>query len=514
MRACVVALAILLESLTPSVTQAQSCTTYHFQLPRGAEGAATEVAGDFLAWSGGTSSACEQLRGKVEAALRRHVEQANQAERQAFARGADAKLSRFDPNVSSDQSQRKVAEASVALEKASAAFKNVRQALSSFPRNCACVRFALEPGPTAPRAAVVPTETDRTSPANPTPARVPAKRDPRVSTSSIQGRPNNEPPPPSPFVQQPQGFNIPVEPGSPQPTELAREERQAWAQPLNPFPEGSGAGPTPLGSTRKERSSVGTTRSAAAPVPTQNAASSATTRSSVSSTPRPVRPPGSEAIAGGGGTAGTRPSIRVAPGKPPFYATPLGQDLHPNQPLTDSGRATPSGNSRLGGYPGLTRSAGTKGHEGFDDQGLMPHSKDEEGSGSKASLLRKWATTVETRYTGVGRGTVVAAGPAYTDKGVYLGQRVTIQYRDADGTVWESTTMHHRELRVVKDQHIEPGQVIAIGAGSADQFASNESGATHVHWTLRRNGVLVDPLSGATVTVKKKGPPGSSGLQP
>jgi murein DD-endopeptidase MepM/ murein hydrolase activator NlpD len=63
-------------------------------------------------------------------------------------------------------------------------------------------------------------------------------------------------------------------------------------------------------------------------------------------------------------------------------------------------------------------------------------------------------------------------------------------------------TMHHREVRVKRGDPVEPGQVIAIGAGNGDQFASDETGASHVHWTLRRNGVLVDPLSGAKVEIE------------
>jgi murein DD-endopeptidase MepM/ murein hydrolase activator NlpD len=56
--------------------------------------------------------------------------------------------------------------------------------------------------------------------------------------------------------------------------------------------------------------------------------------------------------------------------------------------------------------------------------------------------------------------------------------------------------MHHRELRVKPQQTVHPGQVIAIGAGEGDQFRSSSAGAPHVHWTLKRNGVLVNPLSG------------------
>jgi hypothetical protein len=49
-----------------------------------------------------------------------------------------------------------------------------------------------------------------------------------------------------------------------------------------------------------------------------------------------------------------------------------------------------------------------------------------------------------------------------------------------------------------------PGQVIAVGAGYGDQFKSPRAGAPHVHWTLKKDGVLIHPLSGEKVDLPKK----------
>jgi hypothetical protein len=159
--------------------------------------------------------------------------------------------------------------------------------------------------------------------------------------------------------------------------------------------------------------------------------------------------------------------------------------------VTDTAVAPRTPNSPYGGYPGLTRNGGLKLHQGLDDAGR-----------SKADKDGLWKLTVETKFTGTTPGIVTRSGPAYTRKGEYLGQRVTIRFT-TDGSTWESTTMHHREVLVKKGQNVLPGDPIAVGAGYRDQFKSPRAGAPHVHWTLKKDGVLVHPLSGEPVKIPK-----------
>lgn len=167
------------------------------------------------------------------------------------------------------------------------------------------------------------------------------------------------------------------------------------------------------------------------------------------------------------------------PVKPPFTSTPLGQPLSADAPVTDKANATSTPNSPLGGYPGNTRSGGTKLHGGLDDPSKNP------------------ATDI-VRWTGTGEGKVIKAGPAYTKDHKYLGEGVVIEMKTETGT-WTSSAIHLRGVSVDKDYIVKPGQQIGFGAGAGDQFKSAEAGDPHVHWEVRHNGQLVNPTSGEQV---------------
>jgi len=172
---------------------------------------------------------------------------------------------------------------------------------------------------------------------------------------------------------------------------------------------------------------------------------------------------------------------------PPFVASPLGQrieDRGPRTDVTDPLRFTPTPNSPAGGLPGFTRSQGDQAHKGFDDPSRYTMS-DISGRSSEV-----------TRWTGAGAGTVTRAGPAYDSHGVYLGERVEITMRDAQGHVWDSKTMHHGEVLVKPGDTVLPWQPIARGTGFGNQFASPKAGGPHVHWELRVDGKEVDPTTG------------------
>jgi murein DD-endopeptidase MepM/ murein hydrolase activator NlpD len=77
------------------------------------------------------------------------------------------------------------------------------------------------------------------------------------------------------------------------------------------------------------------------------------------------------------------------------------------------------------------------------------------------------------------------------------GYVVIIEMIDPEtGSKYLSTTMHHENIIVKKDDVTRPGQVIATGQGHGEQFYSGETGGAHVHWQLRRDGELIDPLTG------------------
>lgn len=178
--------------------------------------------------------------------------------------------------------------------------------------------------------------------------------------------------------------------------------------------------------------------------------------------------------------------------KPPFTSTPLGQTLYPSQSTSDVVNATPTKNSRAGGYPGRLRSGGTKHHWGLDDPSADP-------------------VRDITRYMGTGIGKVVEARDAYNvredNTREYLGKLVKIQFETEEG-VWTSTTLHHRQILVERGDMVIPGQPIARGAGAGDQFNSDKAGKPHVHWELRLNGNIVNPLSGEVIKfVPKKDRP-------
>ena len=166
--------------------------------------------------------------------------------------------------------------------------------------------------------------------------------------------------------------------------------------------------------------------------------------------------------------------------KPPYSATPLGQPLSPNVPRSDRVNATPTANSKAGGYPGYTRSGGDKFHAGLDDP-----------SG------RSSATAVAT-YQGTQPGKVIEAREAYNEKGESLGKMVVIRTETPNGT-YESKTLHHNEVFVKKGDTLRPGEPYARGTGYGDQAKSREAGDPHVHWEVRRSGVLVQPGSGEPV---------------
>jgi murein DD-endopeptidase MepM/ murein hydrolase activator NlpD len=120
---------------------------------------------------------------------------------------------------------------------------------------------------------------------------------------------------------------------------------------------------------------------------------------------------------------------------------------------------------------------------------------------------------VKSYYTGTGPGIVTFAGELCKTKadrnaddscikGKSMGKAVIIEYRDASG-VWESTTMHHREVLVGPGQRVAPGQVVAVGAGEGDQFRTSNAGPAHVHWSLKRNRVLVNPLNGEPLVLSR-----------
>ena len=166
--------------------------------------------------------------------------------------------------------------------------------------------------------------------------------------------------------------------------------------------------------------------------------------------------------------------------KPPFNATPLGQNLsYPNR-VTDNADATSTsgGNNPTGGYPGLTRDGGKKFHGGFDDPSQEPFRND------------------LARYTGTKEGTVVYAGPAFTNKGQYLGYQVKIKMEDGID-IYESSTIHHKEALVLTGAKVQPNDPIGIGSGEGNQFNSSESGGPHLHWRLKKNGKLINPLDGS-----------------
>lgn len=169
--------------------------------------------------------------------------------------------------------------------------------------------------------------------------------------------------------------------------------------------------------------------------------------------------------------------------KPPFTATPLGQELHPKVPSSGTVDTTPTANSEFGGYPGYTRSENTVFHGGIDDPSTDPLNND------------------LSKYHGTEVGYVSQASEAFNSAGVSLGMRVTIQFVDEKG-VWESKTMHHKKLYIRKGDKINPGQVIAEGSGAGDQFNSPLAGEPHIHWQVKLNGQLVDPLTGKEL--KKK----------
>jgi peptidase M23-like protein len=169
--------------------------------------------------------------------------------------------------------------------------------------------------------------------------------------------------------------------------------------------------------------------------------------------------------------------------KPAFSATPLGQPLTPSANVTDSAKATQTKNSKIGGYPGKTRSQGTVVHFGLDDPSTDAEHND------------------VAHYTGTSFGLVTRAGPAYNNKGQYLGQRVTIVSATPSGT-WTSTTMHHKEVLVKVGDTVKPGQAIAKGSGVGDQFKSDQAGKAHVHWEIKHDGKDVSPLSGEKIPKK------------
>lgn len=176
--------------------------------------------------------------------------------------------------------------------------------------------------------------------------------------------------------------------------------------------------------------------------------------------------------------------LRVAPAspqlvKPPFTATPLGQKLTPQFPVTNNARATPTANSRLGGYPGYTRSGTRQFHGGLDDPA--------------------YSSPATSRYTGNSTGVVRRAGEAHNTRGQSLGQRVEIETKDRAGNVWTSKSMHHENLFVKPGQIVLPGQIIGRGAGVGDQFRRPGAGGPHVHWEVYKNGKPVDPLNGSPI---------------
>ena len=81
-------------------------------------------------------------------------------------------------------------------------------------------------------------------------------------------------------------------------------------------------------------------------------------------------------------------------------------------------------------------------------------------------------------------------------RGAYVGEGVTVAYRDRNGHLWESTTMHHQRILVRPGDTVNYGQPLAVGSGYGDQFASPNAGAPHVHWQLRVDGEIVDPSTG------------------
>lgn len=119
----------------------QGCSTYNFRMTPGAEGGAMEVAGDFLAWKGGDFAACEQLRGRIQAALQKRLSAANELERQTSLRLIDAQYALYDSrfNNSSAQTRANLDAASAAAQNAKDGLRKEQGALSQFPRRCECV---------------------------------------------------------------------------------------------------------------------------------------------------------------------------------------------------------------------------------------------------------------------------------------------------------------------------------------------------------------------------------------
>jgi len=63
--------------------------------------------------------------------------------------------------------------------------------------------------------------------------------------------------------------------------------------------------------------------------------------------------------------------------------------------------------------------------------------------------------------------------------------------------------MHHSDVLVKQGDEVRPGDPIAGGSGRGEQFKSPRAGGPHVHWEVRHNGVLVNPLSGEAIAEPK-----------
>lgn len=156
--------------------------------------------------------------------------------------------------------------------------------------------------------------------------------------------------------------------------------------------------------------------------------------------------------------------------KPPFTATPAGQPLDPDAPISNNIATVRTASNRLYGAPGNTRDLGTRAHHGIDE---------DNGGGP-------------SRFTGKFAGRVIEAVPHS-----YLGGYVLVEFRTPTGQLWQQKTMHMTEIRVSKGDLIEPGTVIGEGQGAGTIFAAPHAGPPHVHTELLRDGRPVNPANGA-----------------